>query len=465
MSLINDMLRDLEKRQKSEVETPSPGDAPVAAAPVRSVKKNICIGISVVLTAVVIWVGVGMVPRAEKVSAPLSAEQPQSLTPMASRTEGQLQAAVPAAELAYSPQPEAPAAAETPPVVSPVLPLSPAEPVQELLALKFVTTAEQTALRVSFSKLPHYRLSGGAVDGSPVVVSFKDVQIGTDFSIPPLTGALIKRLSLVPQAGELRLLVDLERGGRLQGSQLVELPTQGFELILDFVLEKPVATVPVAVSAPPLAAETQPVGKIKEPLPPAKVEKKANKIAADQQAYMAGLQQLQAGRVGAATASFKQAVIADPNRLDARLQLISLLQQQKKFAAAEKYTQQGLKLEPDNPVLRKLYARQLLQEHRQNKAIELLRVAPLPSLAQDPEYHALLAAALQAVGEYRSASTVYARLVKVRPQNGLWWLGMAVSLEQSGQRDEARGAYLKALTLPGLRPDLQDYIQGRLQAL
>jgi hypothetical protein len=42
---------------------------------------------------------------------------------------------------------------------------------------------------------------------------------------------------------------------------------------------------------------------------------------------------------------------------------------------------------------------------------------------------------------------------------------MAVSLEQSGHREASRHAYQKALNLPGLRPDLQSYVQGRLQAL
>jgi len=77
----------------------------------------------------------------------------------------------------------------------------------------------------------------------------------------------------------------------------------------------------------------------------------------------------------------------------------------------------------------------------------------------------LLAALLQEAGQFNAASSTYAQLLRVRPQEALWWMGMAISLEQSGSFDPARDAYQKAVSLPGLNPDLQNYIHGRLRAL
>ena len=136
-----------------------------------------------------------------------------------------------------------------------------------------------------------------------------------------------------------------------------------------------------------------------------------------------------------------------------------------KLAKAEEFVQQGLSLAPGNPDLRKIYARLLLDDRRQNEAINLLKTKPVPSVVQDLEYHALLAALYQESGQFNVASSVYAQLLQVRPQEALWWMGMAISLEQSGNSDSARNAYQKAVSLAGLSPDLQNYIHGRLRAL
>jgi len=132
---------------------------------------------------------------------------------------------------------------------------------------------------------------------------------------------------------------------------------------------------------------------------------------------------------------------------------------------AEDLLRQGLQLNPENPDLRKVYARLMLKDQRFAAAIKLLKSEPVPAVASDLEYHALLAALFQESKQFEAASQVYIHLLQVRPQAALWWMGLAISQEQLGKLEQARNAYQRAIDLPGLRPELRNYIQSRLKVL
>jgi MSHA biogenesis protein MshN len=106
-----------------------------------------------------------------------------------------------------------------------------------------------------------------------------------------------------------------------------------------------------------------------------------------------------------------------------------------------------------------------MQQQRSGEAVELLQRDPLPAVAADLEYHALYAAALQEQKRFEEAGQLYRQLVNLRPQQAVWWMGLAISMDQAGSNEQARGAYEQAIALPGLRSDLHDYIRGRLQIL
>jgi MSHA biogenesis protein MshN len=122
-------------------------------------------------------------------------------------------------------------------------------------------------------------------------------------------------------------------------------------------------------------------------------------------------------------------------------------------------------LNPENSELRKLYARLMLNDQRFAAAIQLLKAEPVPQVANDLEYHALLAALFQESKQFEEAGRVYGLLVQARPQSALWWMGLAISQEQLGNSGQASDAYQRALNLPGLSPELENYIQSRLLVL
>ncbi|MFK5926754.1 MAG: hypothetical protein QM483_09005 [Desulfuromusa sp.] len=465
MSLINEMLRDLEKRRKREERSVSCDEVPVVVEEQVASSKLLFFGGGILLLAGAVWIGITLIPH----SLPIN---PSFHELMLQPTEDANKVI----------------ARETPPAVVPTEVIVAATdeklPLATLVANKnsppMLTNHSETTLRtlgilevddvaqlsLSFAHLPEYRLLQNGLGEAQLVISFNHTQIGDDFEIPQLTGTILKRVSLLPQKQTLQLLVDLDQHAQIQSFQLVDDSDQGYRLLIDIAVvapavEKPQIQASVPAKAPQMAAKSV---ETKTP-EKSKISKNKNTLSPDQLAYQAGLKQLSQGNWAAAEVNFNQALLSNPELLDARLQLVGVLQQQMKLDKAEEILRQGIQLTPANTDLRKTYARLLLKAQRQGEAIDLLKTEPVPSVIQDLEYHALLAALLQDSKQFKAASLVYGDLVQARPQEALWWMGLAISLEQSGNAVPARNAYQKALTLPGLRPDLQNYIHGRLQTL
>ena len=456
MSLINEMLRDLEKRRTREERGVTCDQPPVVAG--RDSSKKIFLAGGIALLAGIIWLGAitlpGMFPETPAVS---TFSDPQKIVPAVVAEKDNGVAAIQPVETieVLSPAPVAVSTPDSKLVVS-------EKPPAELLDLQIVEAENSARLSFRFAQLPEYRLLQNSSGAARLEVNFKQTQIGADFVIPPLTGELLKQVSLVPQKQTLQLLVDLADRAEVESFQLLDGAEQGYRLLIEIV-----ATPVIKTESQPLAVLESKPAAVEEVavLSPPKVSKNQNRRSQDQTHYHAGLEQLQQGDLVAAEVSFNQALLLNPKFEAARLQLVGLLQQQMELAQAEDILQQGLLLTPESPDLRKSYARLLLHNQRQGEAINLLKTDPVPTVVQDLEYYALLAALLQDTQQFAEAGSVYSQLLQVRPQVALWWMGMAISLEHSDDLERARTAYQKALGLPGLRPDLQNYIQSRVQAL
>lgn len=119
---------------------------------------------------------------------------------------------------------------------------------------------------------------------------------------------------------------------------------------------------------------------------------------------------------------------------------------------------------PDDSELRVLLARAQLQGGASAAAVATL-AARLPPLAGDPAYHALLAASYQQTGQWQESARLYRSLVQLRPAQASWQLGLGIALEQLGERDAAAQHYRQALQGQGLDEDSRRYARERAQAL
>ena len=159
-----------------------------------------------------------------------------------------------------------------------------------------------------------------------------------------------------------------------------------------------------------------------------------------------------------------QTLKQNPQQTQARATLATMLMQQQDRAGALQILSEGLRQHPGNADLIKLYAKLLFDGGRLDQALAWLRQAG-PDITADPDYYALMAAVLQRRKDYRNAGELYRKLVAIRPANGVWWMGLGISLEGIGRPEEALQAYGKARGDRSLAQDLAQYIDARIKTL
>lgn len=119
---------------------------------------------------------------------------------------------------------------------------------------------------------------------------------------------------------------------------------------------------------------------------------------------------------------------------------------------------------PRDSELRLVLARAQLQAGDTRSAVATLE-QNAPALAQEPTYHALLAASYQQTAQWPESAALYRQLVALRPAQPTWQLGLGIALEQLDQPAEAAKHYRLALNGPGLDDSARQFASERAAAL
>jgi len=123
-----------------------------------------------------------------------------------------------------------------------------------------------------------------------------------------------------------------------------------------------------------------------------------------------------------------------------------------------------LQARPFDAELRELLARGQLQLGDQDSAIATLQ-QNAPPLQRHTAYHALLAALYQQVNDWSASAATYRRLIAVQPGQGAWQLGLAIALEQLDQPAQAGRHYRLALQGQGLDESARRFATERAGSL
>ena len=178
--------------------------------------------------------------------------------------------------------------------------------------------------------------------------------------------------------------------------------------------------------------------------------------------YRRGLAALRDGRVQEALASLEQAVLYYPRHDAARQTLIGLLIENRRTDEAIRHLQFGIGLDPRQVNMAMLLA--LLQLERGGAAVETLQRS-LAYAGNNAEYRAFLAGALQHDQRHREAVEQYQTALRLQPHNGVWWMGLGISLQADKRNAEARDAFTRARATGALNPELQVFVERKLQQL
>jgi Tfp pilus assembly protein PilF len=153
----------------------------------------------------------------------------------------------------------------------------------------------------------------------------------------------------------------------------------------------------------------------------------------------------------------------DPAHAQGLEALLSILLRQNRTAEAVQLLRQGEQRGPLPPSLGLILARLLAGDGKQEPALEVLK--SMPQAHRTPKYQALLGAILQQMGRYEASAAAYQAALSEGSQTGANWAGLGLALEAMGQAEDARAAFAQALKQGIQDQVLARYVARRLNAL
>lgn len=239
----------------------------------------------------------------------------------------------------------------------------------------------------------------------------------------------------------------------------------------------PVESAPVAQvqqeAKPAGAAEAEPareprVARADEQAPPpASAIKKPSAQGPDQLAergYQEAVESLQNGKVAQAQQSLREVLAQQPRHHKSRQLLTEIYLRTGQTSEAENLLAAGAALDSRYTLFSKLHARLLAQRGDVSGALQILE-RHLAGADADAEYHALLAALYQRAADHGQAVTAYRTALRLEPGQGVWWMGLAISLEAQQDPGEALRAYRRAQDSGNLAGTALEFVQRKITRL
>lgn len=188
------------------------------------------------------------------------------------------------------------------------------------------------------------------------------------------------------------------------------------------------------------------------------------RLSPEQQAthdYQQAIAYLQQGRVAEAQDALRNVLSVMPNHDDARQTLVGLLVDNHHKAEAMEVLQSGLLVSTAQPEFAHTLARLQLDAGQTTDALKTLQTT-LPHAKQHAEYQALMAIVLQRLERHQEAIFHYQQALSLGARPPVWLIGLAVSLQTEGRAEEAKQAYQQAQH-GDLTPDLAQFVDQRLK--
>lgn len=231
---------------------------------------------------------------------------------------------------------------------------------------------------------------------------------------------------------------------------------------LSFQVVAPAQPAPVKradVATPPdVNEEHEPVTVVEKRIRPLRPDQLAEK------AYKEGYRVLQQGNQEGAEKKWRAALRHEPGHIASREGLAALYLSQGRNVEAGEVLAKGLEHHPGHSQFALMYARIQVGNGQLGAALATLERAQ-GAQTQGADFFAFLAALYQRQKSYDKSVAAYQRALSMQPRQGVWWMGIGISLEGEGKTLEATTAYNEAKKSGNLPPKLVQYVEGRLKRL
>ncbi|WP_036303043.1 tetratricopeptide repeat protein [Methylotenera sp. L2L1] len=218
-------------------------------------------------------------------------------------------------------------------------------------------------------------------------------------------------------------------------------------------------TTPASKSISPQPIASKPQANINKKISP---EQNANSY------YQQALSYLQQGRVAESEANLAKALEFNPTHHEARLTLASLLLDNKRLNDAKDVLNTGLQISPEQNEFRIALARLQINAGDQATALSTLEHG-LQYAANHAAYQAFLATLLQRSGRHEEAISHYMKAVSLETNAGSvksnTLVGLGISLQATGKLEHAQQAFIKAQQTGSLGPGLSSFVDQQLKKI
>jgi predicted Zn-dependent protease len=297
----------------------------------------------------------------------------------------------------------------------------------------------EIVIQFTFNAVVRYQLSENS-DHSQSAITLRDVSFNA--SLPLLPIDFVKTLTAKTIGNDLQIIMETKPGTEIK--------------VMQNQMQKPMRLVFILTNTQKPEALVKPTMN-KTLVPPTPGEL----ALAD---YQDALNFIDHGYPEQAIPLLAKVVQNDPELVAARKMLVTLLIQHNDINRATGYVKAGLKIKPVAVELIELDAKLLLIKHRPKEASQALQKAS-PPITQYPEYYALLASVEQQLDNPAIAEQIYTQLLALDSSNANWWVGMGLALESQNKNNTALQAYKQATELGSLSSRLQANVQERITRL
>ncbi|GAB1137375.1 MAG: tetratricopeptide repeat protein [Shewanella algae] len=174
-----------------------------------------------------------------------------------------------------------------------------------------------------------------------------------------------------------------------------------------------------------------------------------------------GLQAKELGQLDKAMSAYAEALRLNDANHNARQELAALFYGRGELDKAAVLLRQGAENYPQQPTFWLLLAR--VQKARSELPLALASLQQIADGSELGREKWLLQAEIgQSLKDWPLVQQSYLSLIRQDASQGRWWLGLAYAQDASGDYDAAKASYQEALKRQGLSADARDYIENRL---